>query len=140
MAAVKIFLAREPFHLFENSMYFHRYLQWKWLERYLGVHYCCSGVIMYAKCCLFNTFVQHGMAWSCGALYLEQFCSVCCLYTNASVCSVVTHLLLCSVYFCRRLRLFQDCPTLQLHLNGSTLLPLRCHYTKILTEIIFDVC
>jgi hypothetical protein len=33
MAAVKAFLAGEPFHLFENSMYFHRYLQWKWLER-----------------------------------------------------------------------------------------------------------
>lgn len=32
MAAVKTFLAGEPFHLFENSMYFHRYLQWKWLE------------------------------------------------------------------------------------------------------------
>jgi len=37
MAAVKTFLAGEPFHLFENSMYFHRYLQWKWLERYLSV-------------------------------------------------------------------------------------------------------
>jgi G protein-coupled receptor kinase len=33
MAAVKTFLAGEPFHQFENSMYFHRYLQWKWLER-----------------------------------------------------------------------------------------------------------
>ncbi|XP_014241720.1 G protein-coupled receptor kinase 2 [Cimex lectularius] len=32
MATVKTFLAGEPFHLFENSMYFHRYLQWKWLE------------------------------------------------------------------------------------------------------------
>uniref|UniRef100_A0A1B6C906 G protein-coupled receptor kinase n=1 Tax=Clastoptera arizonana TaxID=38151 RepID=A0A1B6C906_9HEMI len=32
MAAVKQFLAGEPFFLFENSMYFHRYLQWKWLE------------------------------------------------------------------------------------------------------------
>ncbi|PSN40051.1 hypothetical protein C0J52_20197 [Blattella germanica] len=32
MAAVKSFLAGEPFHQFENSMYFHRYLQWKWLE------------------------------------------------------------------------------------------------------------
>jgi len=29
---VKDFLADEPFRLFEQSMYFHRYLQWKWLE------------------------------------------------------------------------------------------------------------
>ncbi|KAH8332615.1 hypothetical protein KR074_007148 [Drosophila pseudoananassae] len=32
MNAVKSFLAGEPFREFENSMYFHRYLQWKWLE------------------------------------------------------------------------------------------------------------
>ncbi|ALC47842.1 Gprk2 [Drosophila busckii] len=32
MKAVKAFLAGEPFREFENSMYFHRYLQWKWLE------------------------------------------------------------------------------------------------------------
>ncbi|XP_069679336.1 G protein-coupled receptor kinase 2 [Periplaneta americana] len=32
ITAVKSFLAGEPFHQFENSMYFHRYLQWKWLE------------------------------------------------------------------------------------------------------------
>ncbi|XP_073971112.1 G protein-coupled receptor kinase 2 isoform X2 [Rhodnius prolixus] len=32
MATVKTFLAGEPFQLFESSMYFHRYLQWKWLE------------------------------------------------------------------------------------------------------------
>nr|CAD7432303.1 unnamed protein product [Timema monikensis] len=32
MAAVKAFLAGEPFREFECSMYFHRYLQWKWLE------------------------------------------------------------------------------------------------------------
>ena len=31
-AAVKAFLAGEPFQEFEHSMYFHRYLQWKWLE------------------------------------------------------------------------------------------------------------
>ncbi|KAJ6637641.1 G protein-coupled receptor kinase 2 [Pseudolycoriella hygida] len=30
--AVKSFLAGEPFIEFEMSMYFHRYLQWKWLE------------------------------------------------------------------------------------------------------------
>lgn len=30
--AVKSFLAGEPFREFESSMYFHRYLQWKWLE------------------------------------------------------------------------------------------------------------
>ncbi|KAM7363977.1 G protein-coupled receptor kinase 2 isoform 1-T2 [Cochliomyia hominivorax] len=30
--AVKAFLAGEPFQEFETSMYFHRYLQWKWLE------------------------------------------------------------------------------------------------------------
>ena len=30
---VKSFLADKPFRLFEQSMYFHRYLQWKWLER-----------------------------------------------------------------------------------------------------------
>ncbi|XP_076371942.1 G protein-coupled receptor kinase 2-like isoform X2 [Tachypleus tridentatus] len=29
---VKQFLAREPFKEFQNSMYYHRYLQWKWLE------------------------------------------------------------------------------------------------------------
>ncbi|ODM95016.1 G protein-coupled receptor kinase 2 [Orchesella cincta] len=29
---VKDFIADEPFRLFEQSMYFHRYLQWKWLE------------------------------------------------------------------------------------------------------------
>lgn len=30
--AVKSFLEGEPFSEFEDSMYFHRYLQWKWLE------------------------------------------------------------------------------------------------------------
>ncbi|XP_075148270.1 G protein-coupled receptor kinase 2 isoform X1 [Haematobia irritans] len=30
--AVKAFLAGAPFREFETSMYFHRYLQWKWLE------------------------------------------------------------------------------------------------------------
>lgn len=29
---VKSFLAGEPFKDFTTSMYFHRYLQWKWLE------------------------------------------------------------------------------------------------------------
>jgi G protein-coupled receptor kinase len=29
---VKEFLADKPFRLFEQSMYFYRYLQWKWLE------------------------------------------------------------------------------------------------------------
>ncbi|XP_046383358.1 G protein-coupled receptor kinase 2 isoform X1 [Ischnura elegans] len=29
---VKHYLEGEPFKQFENSMYFHRYLQWKWLE------------------------------------------------------------------------------------------------------------
>jgi G protein-coupled receptor kinase len=33
-AVVRDYLAGEPFKDFENSMYFHRYLQWKWLERY----------------------------------------------------------------------------------------------------------
>ncbi|XP_039956769.1 G protein-coupled receptor kinase 2 isoform X1 [Bactrocera neohumeralis] len=32
VTAVKAFLAGEPFQEFETSMYFHRYLQWKWLE------------------------------------------------------------------------------------------------------------
>ncbi|XP_059612058.1 G protein-coupled receptor kinase 2 [Phlebotomus argentipes] len=32
VTAVKAFLAGEPFREFENSMYFHRFLQWKWLE------------------------------------------------------------------------------------------------------------
>ncbi|KAL5284778.1 GRK6 family protein [Megaselia abdita] len=32
MQSVKSFLAGEPFREFEMSMYFHRYLQWKWLE------------------------------------------------------------------------------------------------------------
>lgn len=32
LAATKAFLAGEPFSQFESSMYFHRYLQWKWLE------------------------------------------------------------------------------------------------------------
>ncbi|KAG0729094.1 G protein-coupled receptor kinase 2 [Chionoecetes opilio] len=31
-AEVKLYLANEPFKEFEASMYFHRYLQWKWLE------------------------------------------------------------------------------------------------------------
>ncbi|KAK4288747.1 hypothetical protein Pmani_038242, partial [Petrolisthes manimaculis] len=31
-ADVKLFLANDPFKEFEDSMYFHRYLQWKWLE------------------------------------------------------------------------------------------------------------
>jgi len=31
--AVKEFLADKPFQQFEQSMYFFRYLQWKWLER-----------------------------------------------------------------------------------------------------------
>lgn len=35
MAAVKTFLAGEPFSQFQESMYFHRYLQWKWLERFV---------------------------------------------------------------------------------------------------------
>ncbi|KAK9881744.1 hypothetical protein WA026_017265 [Henosepilachna vigintioctopunctata] len=30
--AVKSLLSGEPFREFRNSMYFHRYLQWKWLE------------------------------------------------------------------------------------------------------------
>ena len=30
---VKSYLSNEPFDEFLNSMYFHRYLQWKWLER-----------------------------------------------------------------------------------------------------------
>lgn len=33
MAVIKNYLANEPFSEFLNSMYFHRYLQWKWLER-----------------------------------------------------------------------------------------------------------
>lgn len=33
ITAVKSFLAGEPFSEFESSMYFHRYLQWKWLEQ-----------------------------------------------------------------------------------------------------------
>ncbi|XP_055618889.1 G protein-coupled receptor kinase 2 [Toxorhynchites rutilus septentrionalis] len=32
VTAVKTFLEGEPFREFEASMYFHRYLQWKWLE------------------------------------------------------------------------------------------------------------
>ena len=42
MAAVKMFLAGEPFRQFENSMYFHRYLQWKWLERYAFYQFLCT--------------------------------------------------------------------------------------------------
>jgi G protein-coupled receptor kinase len=30
--SIKVFLAKDPFQEFESSMYFHRYLQWKWLE------------------------------------------------------------------------------------------------------------
>ena len=33
VAEVKSYLSNEPFDEFLNSMYFHRYLQWKWLER-----------------------------------------------------------------------------------------------------------
>lgn len=32
VVAVKAFLAEAPFCDFQTSMYFHRYLQWKWLE------------------------------------------------------------------------------------------------------------
>lgn len=32
MAVIKNYLANEPFSEFLNSMFFHRYLQWKWLE------------------------------------------------------------------------------------------------------------
>uniref|UniRef100_A0A6M2DRG0 G protein-coupled receptor kinase n=1 Tax=Xenopsylla cheopis TaxID=163159 RepID=A0A6M2DRG0_XENCH len=32
VSIIKNFLAGEPFWDFESSMYFHRYLQWKWLE------------------------------------------------------------------------------------------------------------
>ncbi|CAG7722760.1 unnamed protein product [Allacma fusca] len=35
---VKNFLADKPFRLFEQSMYFHRYLQWKWLESQTVTH------------------------------------------------------------------------------------------------------
>ena len=38
-AVVRGYLAGEPFKEFENSLYFHRYLQWKWLERYYTL--CC---------------------------------------------------------------------------------------------------
>ena len=30
---MKNFLAGEPLKEFENSMFFHRYLQWKWMEK-----------------------------------------------------------------------------------------------------------
>ena len=33
MTEVKDYLSDEPFDEFKKSMYFHRYLQWKWLER-----------------------------------------------------------------------------------------------------------
>lgn len=32
VTAVKNCLASQPFYDFTSSMYFHRYLQWKWLE------------------------------------------------------------------------------------------------------------
>lgn len=43
-AVVRGYLAGEPFKEFENSMYFLRYLQWKWLERYVTyvVRCCCN--------------------------------------------------------------------------------------------------
>ena len=31
---VKDFLGDKPFHDYQQTMYFARYLQWKWLERY----------------------------------------------------------------------------------------------------------
>jgi len=33
LKAIKTYLSGEPFHAFIGSMYFSRYLQWKWLER-----------------------------------------------------------------------------------------------------------
>lgn len=33
MRIVKNYLANTPFEEFTKTMYFHRYLQWKWLER-----------------------------------------------------------------------------------------------------------
>jgi len=35
---VRGYLAGEPFKEFENSMYFNRYLQWKYLERFALVY------------------------------------------------------------------------------------------------------
>lgn len=35
VVAVKSYLAGQPFHDFTTSIYFHRYLQWKWLEAQL---------------------------------------------------------------------------------------------------------
>lgn len=43
--AVKSYLAGHPFSLFESSMYFHRFLQWKWLERLV-----CSFRSRYGLC------------------------------------------------------------------------------------------
>ena len=37
-AVVRGYLAGEPFNEYQNSMFFHRYLQWKWLERYYSFH------------------------------------------------------------------------------------------------------
>lgn len=34
---IKTFQSKEPFSLFRLSMYFHRYLQWKWLERFVYI-------------------------------------------------------------------------------------------------------
>lgn len=33
---VKAFLANQPLQEWVDSMFFHRYLQWKWLERYVS--------------------------------------------------------------------------------------------------------
>lgn len=49
---VKDFLADEPFRLFEQSMYFHRYLQWKWLERLVGNDFDIA--IFYLKKTIFH--------------------------------------------------------------------------------------
>lgn len=47
--AVKSFLAGHPFSLFESSMYFHRFLQWKWLERYVCMRVIIIFIIVNVK-------------------------------------------------------------------------------------------
>lgn len=42
---VKTFQSKEPFSLFKLSMYFHRYLQWKWLERFVNFFFIYNSKI-----------------------------------------------------------------------------------------------
>ncbi|KAK3889974.1 hypothetical protein Pcinc_006052 [Petrolisthes cinctipes] len=64
-AEVKLFLANEPFKEFEDSMYFHRYLQWKWLERYLQWKWLESQPVTYKTFRMYRVLGKGGFGEVC---------------------------------------------------------------------------